>query len=149
MIAKPQILVVDDDSAWLETLAEFLGEKGYDVLTASDVSTALELLEKRLPRVVLVDVNMPGQDGFEFLRRTRRRRNTIVLLVTGDDDEALHARARAEGAFTLLSKAASPALLLRTVQRAIAAASPGALGWLSLRRAGYLVPFVGPDSRRT
>jgi two-component system chemotaxis response regulator CheY len=139
MKTRPKILLVDDDPAWLDTLSEYLRSQEFDVTTAPDGRRALGLVEDSSPAVVLIDVNMPGIGGFEFLRRTRRR-GTVVLLMSGDDDPSLPAQARAEGACTLLSKTASPALLLRTVRQALAVASPGLMALLRPRRSDHLLP---------
>jgi CheY-like chemotaxis protein len=73
---NPRILVVDDDSALREALAEFLEERGYDVSCAGDGAEALAILAARgAPDAILLDLAMPGMDGWAFraaqLRDTR------------------------------------------------------------------------------
>jgi CheY-like chemotaxis protein len=70
---RPEILVVDDDKAVRDSLALLLQASGYDVTTAANGFEALLQLKKKLPAVVLSDLNMPGMSGFEFLSVVRRR----------------------------------------------------------------------------
>ena len=70
---KCQILVVDDDPSVREIVEMSLMEAGYDVVVAEDGFRALSQLRKRLPDVVLSDLDMPGMSGFELLSVVRRR----------------------------------------------------------------------------
>jgi len=56
--------------------------EGYDVITASDGSSALELLEEYKPELVILDIMMPGLDGFQVLDLIRKRSNVPVIMVT-------------------------------------------------------------------
>ena len=82
-----QILVVDDNDALRENLAEALELEGYAVAVARDGSAALaRLAEDPLPRVVLLDLMMPGMDGRELLARIRedpRLGGVRVVITTG------------------------------------------------------------------
>jgi CheY-like chemotaxis protein len=70
---KCQILVVDDDQSVRESVAMSLMAAGYDVVAADDGFRALSQLKKKLPDVVLSDLDMPGMSGFELLSVIRRR----------------------------------------------------------------------------
>jgi CheY-like chemotaxis protein len=72
-MTKCQILVVDDDQSVRESVAMSLMAAGYDVVAAEDGFRALSQLRKRLPDVVLSDLDMPGMSGFELLSVVRRR----------------------------------------------------------------------------
>jgi CheY-like chemotaxis protein len=123
MSARPPILLIDDDRTWLESLSEYLREKGFPVVTADDGRRGLALLEQSAPAVAVVDVNMPAMDGFEFLRQAHRRRHDLpILLLSADDEPPVAARARAQGAWAFLPKTKSLALLLVTIRQALAAA---------------------------
>ncbi len=78
---RTTILVVDDVAENVRLLEAVLAPEGYDVVSASDGSTALELLESAGPDLVLLDVVMPGIDGYEVCRRIRGREKTAVLPV--------------------------------------------------------------------
>jgi CheY-like chemotaxis protein len=71
--AKCQILVVDDDQSVRESVAMSLMAAGYDVVAAEDGFRALSQLKKKLPDLVLSDLDMPGMSGFELLSVVRRR----------------------------------------------------------------------------
>jgi CheY-like chemotaxis protein len=70
---KCQILVVDDDASVRESVAMSLMAAGYDVVAAEDGFRALSQLRKKLPDLVLSDLDMPGMSGFELLSVVRRR----------------------------------------------------------------------------
>ncbi|MGB9120076.1 MAG: response regulator [Candidatus Angelobacter sp.] len=71
--SRPGILVVDDDEAVRSSLARLLQASGYEVTTATNGFDALLQLKKKLPAIVLSDLNMPEMSGFEFLSVVRRR----------------------------------------------------------------------------
>ncbi|MCX5999232.1 MAG: response regulator transcription factor [Chloroflexi bacterium] len=86
------ILVVDDDPAVLKLLKRSLELEGYDVATATDGKTGLQLIEDIEPALVILDVMMPGLDGFQVCERARRFMNIpiIMLTVRGRLDEVVH-----------------------------------------------------------
>jgi CheY-like chemotaxis protein len=67
-MAKPKILVVDDDPEIVTMLSLRLGRRGYDVQTASDGHQAIELAKREVPALILLDVMMPGKSGWEVAR---------------------------------------------------------------------------------
>lgn len=87
---RPVILVVDDEPKNVQLLTDLLESRNYSVCSATDGEQGLALARERLPDVVLLDVMMPGLNGFEVCRRLKGEQKTAmipVLLVT-----ALHAR---------------------------------------------------------
>lgn len=78
--AKHEILVVDDDEAVRDTLALVLQSAGYDITTATNGFDALLQLKRRLPAIVLSDLNMPEMLGFELLSVVRRRFPQISVI---------------------------------------------------------------------
>jgi CheY-like chemotaxis protein len=78
--AKHEILVVDDDSAIRDSLALVLQSGGYEITTAINGFDALLQLKRRLPAIVLSDLNMPEMSGFEFLSVVRRRFPQISVI---------------------------------------------------------------------
>jgi DNA-binding response OmpR family regulator len=114
MIASTQILLIDDDRGWLDTLSDYLHDRGFEVSTAEgslrgeDVVAQLDFL------VAVIDYQMPDMDGLELLRRIRSRRPEVgVLFLSSEDDPTVARRALEEGASAFLSKTTDPALLLR------------------------------------
>lgn len=120
MNSQPRVVLIDDDAAWLEALAEYLRENGFKVETANDGAAGLGLLEGDGFALALIDVHMPGMDGLEVLRRLRQRRPDFpAILVSNDDAPALADEARAAGASGFVAKTSSPRLLLQAVRQAL------------------------------
>lgn len=85
----PLILVVDDDRAMRMIIREVLGGAGFEVVEAADGESALDAYRDRVPDAVLLDVVMPGIDGYEVCRRMRSlidARVVPILMMTGRDD---------------------------------------------------------------
>ena len=82
-----KILVVDDEISLQETLTYNLKKQGYDVETTGNGAEAIELARQIRPDLVILDVMLPGLDGFEVCRILRREMSTPVLMLTARDDE--------------------------------------------------------------
>jgi DNA-binding response OmpR family regulator len=82
-----KILVVEDELTLQETLAYNLKRQGYEVETAGDGLTALEIARQMRPDLIVLDVMLPGIDGFEVCRVLRQEMSTPVLMLTARDDE--------------------------------------------------------------
>jgi CheY-like chemotaxis protein len=78
---NPTILIVDDDQAILQTVAEILTDEDYHVLTAANGAEALEVLAHASPQLILLDMRMPGMDGWQFAQVLRSKQHTIPLIV--------------------------------------------------------------------
>jgi len=81
------ILVVEDEPALQETLAYNLKKEGYTVETVGDGHEALDLARKLKPDLIVLDLMLPGIDGFEVTRILRKEMNTSILMLTARDDE--------------------------------------------------------------
>jgi DNA-binding response OmpR family regulator len=82
-----KVLVVEDEPALLETLAYNLGRQGYEVLTAADGLTALKVAREEHPDLIVLDIMLPGLDGFEVCRILRKETNVPILMLTARADE--------------------------------------------------------------
>jgi len=81
---KMKIMLVDDEERFLSTTQKLLAKKGYDVLTATSGSEALEKLRLHNIHVVILDVKMPGMDGIVTLRRIKSEFPLVeVIMLTG------------------------------------------------------------------
>ena len=95
-MAGEPILIVDDNPANLKLARVLLAGEGYDVRTAADAAEALAVLETFHPRLILMDLQMPGMDGFELTRHLKSvpaHRNVVILALTayamkGDEEKA-------------------------------------------------------------
>ena len=82
-----KVLVVEDEPTLLETLEYNLAREGYEVHTADDGPTALEVARREHPDLILLDVMLPGLDGFEVCRILRQEMSVPVLMLTARDEE--------------------------------------------------------------
>jgi DNA-binding response OmpR family regulator len=84
---RPRILLVDDEAQFREMLAEYLGDKGFEVFEAPSGEEALVQVPARQPHIVLLDLMMAGISGLETLRRIKGiRPETCVIMVTAVED---------------------------------------------------------------
>lgn len=82
-----RVLVVDDDPSFLRLIEEVLSKKGYQVLRACEGQQALKLFFTRKPDLVLLDVAMPGLDGWEVCSRIRNLSDVPIIMITGKKQE--------------------------------------------------------------
>jgi DNA-binding response OmpR family regulator len=82
-----KVLVVEDERTLLETLEYNLARQGYEVSTAADGPTALEVARRENPDVIVLDVMLPGIDGFEVCRILRQEMSVPILMLTARTDE--------------------------------------------------------------
>jgi DNA-binding response OmpR family regulator len=83
-----KILVVDDEITLLRPLCEFLQGEGFNVVSASNGQQALRLAYNEQPNLVVLDVVMPGMEGWEVAARLREMSNVPIILVTARSSEA-------------------------------------------------------------
>lgn len=69
---KSRLLIVDDETKTAKLLQEYFGQAGYDTETASDGREALEKIKAVKPDLILLDVMMPGMDGYTFMRELKK-----------------------------------------------------------------------------
>jgi two-component system alkaline phosphatase synthesis response regulator PhoP len=79
--AAKKVLVVDDEKDFLFTMEYWLKSKGYEVKTATDGFKALEAIKTFSPNIILLDINMPGMDGVETLKRIRDIDKDIPVII--------------------------------------------------------------------
>ena len=79
---RARVLVIDDDRKLCSLLSEYLGSVGLEVLTAQSADTGLPLLRAEQPDIVVLDVMLPGMDGFEICRAIRRSSSVPVIMLT-------------------------------------------------------------------
>lgn len=87
-----KVLIVDDEMPLRDLLGEFLEGEGYEVLLASAGEEGIELAEREIPHVILLDVKMPGIDGIEVCKRLKAEPKTQfipVIMITGYVDNKM------------------------------------------------------------
>lgn len=113
------ILIVDDDPTARETLVAMLEGENYDLRLAKDGMQALQMLEQLQPDLILLDVMMPGMDGFEVCRRIRSTAplaEVPIILLTALDDRDSLVRGIESGADDFISKPADRRELIARVR---------------------------------
>ncbi|MDO8466085.1 MAG: response regulator [Gallionella sp.] len=113
------ILVVDDDEFNLKLLKKQLDLEGYAVRTASSGEKALAAVAEQLPDLILLDVMMPGIDGFEVTRRLKadaRSSSIPIIMVTALEDRESRLKGLKAGAEEFLSKPVDRAELQKRVK---------------------------------
>jgi DNA-binding response OmpR family regulator len=121
------VLVVDDEPIVREVVVSYLEREGYRTLQASDGDTARDLIERENPGLVVLDVMLPGTDGFELCRWVRARSDLPVILVTARGEEVDRIVGLELGADDYVTKPFSPrelAARVRTVLRRATASVP-------------------------
>ena len=103
-MANEKILVVDDDANICELLRLYLTKEGYQVTVANDGEEGLEKFNAVKPDMVLLDVMMPGEDGFAVCRRIRSLTEAPILFLSARTDEAAVLEGLGIGADDFLSK---------------------------------------------
>lgn len=115
MSPRPLVLVADDDPDILLLITLTLERDGYEVVATRDGLSAFEAAVERVPHLVLLDLMMPGIDGYEVTRRLRGERATKdvpIVIVTAAAEESQAARALEAGADAYMKKPFSPRELL-------------------------------------
>jgi DNA-binding response OmpR family regulator len=116
---KLRVLIVDDNQDAADTLALLMKLEGYTVAVANDGSTALAEESTFQPQLVLLDIGMPGMDGYEVARELRARapgKSLVIVAVTGYGQPEDRARAKEAGFSDHLTKPINPLKLKATIK---------------------------------
>ena len=122
-VEKETVLVVDDDIHILRLMQRILGEDGYRVLTAGDGKAALNVFEDETPDVVLLDVMMPGMDGYTVCQRIREFSQVPIIMVTAMTNPREKVEGLDAGADDYVTKPFSPRELIARVRAVLRRAS--------------------------
>ncbi len=110
--AQIRLLLVDDDTKFCRLIAEYLGRFGYAVVAAHSGPEGLKMSLSEQFHAVILDIMLPGLDGFEVLRRIREQSETPVLMLTSLGEETDRIVGLEMGADDYLPKTSSPRELL-------------------------------------
>jgi DNA-binding response OmpR family regulator len=133
-----KILLADDDPDLVAVTGFALQQAGFLVVKAGDGVRALEAVEAEQPDLIVLDINMPRMNGFEFLKQLRARNTTPVLVLTVRSEEEDIVRMLESGADDYLTKPFSPRVLVSRVKAllrrvGIEAAGTSTMGTLTLK----------------
>ncbi len=123
VIPHARLLVVDDQETNLQLLGGMLGQMGFDIVLASDGEQALQRLERKAVDLILLDVLLPGIDGFEVCRRIRARPEWVdipVIFLSAADEKNLIVRALEVGGVDYVTKPFNQAELMSRVRTQLA-----------------------------
>jgi len=122
---RPVLLLVDDDPTLLSVLARRMAREGYEVLTAPSGAQALTQLEQRWPSLLIVDLMMPGMDGFELCARVKRIADLPIIVLSAVDASEAKVRALEDYAEDYITKPFDPEELVARVQRVLRRSATG------------------------
>jgi DNA-binding response OmpR family regulator len=111
-----RVLVVDDEERIRSLVGTYLRAEGFEVEEAATGEDALVVLRRRLPDLVILDVRLPGMDGFEVLRELRRDSEVYVIMLTARTEEADKLVGLTVGADDYVTKPFSPRELVARVK---------------------------------
>ncbi|MBK8188233.1 MAG: twitching motility response regulator PilH [Cellvibrio sp.] len=113
-----RVLIIDDSPTETYKLTSMLEKSGHAVITADNAESGIALAKKELPDLVLMDVVMPGLNGFQATRQLTKTPETAhipVIMVTTKDQQTDRVWGMRQGAKAYLSKPIDPALLMATM----------------------------------
>jgi two-component system OmpR family response regulator len=111
-----KVLLIDDDKRHSELLRTYLGRFGIDLLCATDADTGLARLESAEPDLLLLDVMLPGRDGFEICREVRKKSSIPIVMLTARGDVIDRVSGLELGADDYIGKPFEPRELVARIQ---------------------------------
>lgn len=115
----PRVLIVDDSPTETHKMSSVLTSNGYEVITAESGREGVEVAKREVPDVVLMDIVMPGLNGFQATRQLSRAEETShipVIIVTTKDQATDRVWAQRQGAKGYLTKPVDESVLLQSVK---------------------------------
>ncbi len=145
------VLVVDDDPKIQALVSTYLQREGLTVVTAADGAVALEAIRRTHPRLVVLDLMLPGLDGMSLLRQLRQESNVPVLILSARGSTPDRVYGISEGADDYLGKPFSPAELvvrIKAILRRSRAEAPGDRGEVILQHQDLVIDLGRHQVRR-
>lgn len=145
---ESKILLVDDEQDILEFLSYNLKKEGYNVTTALSGKEAIEIAQKEMPNLVLLDVMMPGLDGIEVCRELRQIKgleDVVIAFLTARSEDYSHIAGFEAGADDYINKPIKPRVLISRIKALLRRFPSGKegqqmdMGDLRIDRESYLV----------
>lgn len=127
-----KLLLVDDEPNILQFLEMGLQEEGFEVQTAQDGMTAVTIAKQFQPHIIILDVMMPGMDGFEVCRMLKKTENVAIIMLTAKDEVDDRVKGLMLGADDYMMKPFSFEELLARIQARIRNQFPNLIGEVEL-----------------
>ncbi|QNK56723.1 response regulator transcription factor [Paenibacillus sp. PAMC21692] len=116
MSVLPTVLVVDDDSSIVELIKDFLENEKFEVMTACDAAEAWRIFQQQAIDCLVLDIMMPGENGFDLCRRIRRDSDVPILFLSARGDDVDKIRGLTLGGDDYIVKSASPGEIVARVK---------------------------------
>lgn len=117
-----KVLIVDDSQTETKRFTQFLERHGHDVITADSGESGIDVAKAEIPDLILMDVVMPGLNGFQATRRLTRdtaTKHIPIIIVTTKDQETDRVWGTRQGATAFLTKPVPEDLLMETIRQAL------------------------------
>lgn len=152
---KERILLVDDEQDIIDMISYNLEKEGYEIETATNGRDAIDIAEKFMPDLILLDVMMPGMDGMETcveMRSIDSLKHTIIAFLTARGEDYSQIAGFEAGADDYISKPIKPRVLISRIQallrrkgNAATEEAPAEINGLKIDKEKYLVTLDGVD----
>ena len=110
------ILIIEDIKELADLVALYLNKEGFEVRAAESAEEGFSIIEEWKPELIILDINLPGMDGFEFLQKFRKSRDTPVLIVSARNSDEDQISGLGIGADEYITKPFSPKVLVARVR---------------------------------
>ncbi|MDR1447145.1 MAG: response regulator transcription factor [Treponema sp.] len=111
-----KILIIEDVKELADLISLYLSREGFEISTVKSAEEGFALMEAWKPELIILDINLPGMDGFEFLRKIRPENSVPVLIVSARDSDEDLIRGLGGGADEFVTKPFSPKVLAARVR---------------------------------
>jgi two-component system alkaline phosphatase synthesis response regulator PhoP len=118
-VSQVRILVVDDEQSIIDIVTAYLEKEGFDYRTAMDGQSGLKAMRTYKPDIVVLDIMLPGMDGFEVLAEMRRESDAYVIMLTAKSEETDKIVGLSVGADDYITKPFSPRELIARIKAAL------------------------------
>lgn len=116
MVNKQKILIVDDDNNIAELISLYLTKECFETMIVGDGESALSAVDSFSPNLILLDLMLPGIDGFEICKKVREVKNTPIIMVSAKKDDIDKIRGLGLGADDYITKPFSPSEMVARVK---------------------------------
>jgi len=138
-----RILVVDDEAKIVKLARDYLERDGFRVFSAGDGVTALAMARREKPDLIILDLMLPGMDGWEVCRRLRRESETPIIMLTARAEESDQVVGLELGADDYVTKPFSPRALVARVRAVLRRVQGGVQNPSRIERGGLVIDLPG------